>query len=35
MYSRQLDVKVSWKEALPENPPVVQLLKNFPVFYGT
>jgi hypothetical protein len=25
----------SWNCALLEKPPVVQLLKNFPVFYGT
>jgi hypothetical protein len=25
----------SWSLALPEKPPIVQLLKNFPAFYGT
>jgi hypothetical protein len=25
----------SWSRALLEKPPVVQLLKNFPAFYGT
>jgi hypothetical protein len=25
----------SWSRALLENPPIVQLLENFPAFYGT
>jgi hypothetical protein len=28
-------ITLSWSRALLEKPPVVQLLKNFPAFYGT
>jgi hypothetical protein len=28
-------IKTPWSQVLLEKPPVAQLLKNFPIFYGT
>jgi hypothetical protein len=32
---RLITLTHSWRRALLEKPPIVQLLKNFPAFYGT
>jgi hypothetical protein len=35
VYNKDLKTTHSWSWALLEKPPIVQLLKNFPAFYGT
>jgi hypothetical protein len=32
---QSLEVQYSWSCALLEEPPILQLLKDFPAFYGT